>query len=312
MQQRTGIREGRRRTTPGAIFLCFITSSICFTWMVTICTVPLEQRKNALVRITGIAGMTRPAADSTGVLRYSDHFSKGKALFDVANKMGWRDTAKRKDSYYEERRSQAWLKIKMTQSWMRHRGYTIPRKPDAFRIDCARFVDKNKELIHVAAGKRLRSGDAGQYLQSCAKRVTSHCPFPHGVDALRKVHWINPNWWRKSNFRNDSRHREGGKICEPRYFWVCGWTKIPRNAFSWRRLLRKRKMAQNALLPQEPHIPARISFPARPRRSPYLISFMGVINVIAPRVNGATTMPAKRVAQFGVFCHEGFLTAALS
>jgi bifunctional non-homologous end joining protein LigD len=55
------------------------------------------------------------------------------------------------------------------------------------------LYDKNKELIHVGqAGSGFDQAMLNHIWQELRKRETSHCPFPHGVDALRKVHWVKP------------------------------------------------------------------------------------------------------------------------
>ena len=58
---------------------CCITSSTCFIWMATISAAfPWNSARDVLAHITG----------PTGPLRYSDHFSQGKALFEVARQKG--------------------------------------------------------------------------------------------------------------------------------------------------------------------------------------------------------------------------------
>jgi bifunctional non-homologous end joining protein LigD len=134
--------------------------------------------------------------DSTGPLRYSDHFSQGKALFDVARQKGLEGTlAKRRDSYYEERRSQAWLKIKMTQTLdCVIGGYTDPEgSREYFGSIVLGLYDKDKELIHVGqAGSGFDQATLKQVWRELHKGETSRSPFPHGVEALRKVHWVKP------------------------------------------------------------------------------------------------------------------------
>ena len=81
MQQRTGIRDGGRRTASRRdIPVLYYVFDLLYLDGYDLRRVPLEQRKDALARIT----------DSTGALRYSDHFSQGKALFDVADRRGWK------------------------------------------------------------------------------------------------------------------------------------------------------------------------------------------------------------------------------
>jgi bifunctional non-homologous end joining protein LigD len=187
MQQRTGIRDGSRRTTSHRdITVLYYVFDLLYLDGYDLHRVPLEQRKNALARIT----------DSTGQVRYSDHFSQGKALFDVARQKGLEGIlAKRRGSYYEERRSQAWLKIKMTQSLdCVIGGYTDPAGSRAyFGSIVLGLYDKNGDLIHVGqAGSGFDQAMLKEIWRELHKRETSHSPFPHGVEALRKVHWVKP------------------------------------------------------------------------------------------------------------------------
>jgi bifunctional non-homologous end joining protein LigD len=192
MQQRTGIREvGRRTASRRDIPVLYYVFDLIYLDGYDLHRVPLEQRKNALAHIVGST-----ANDSTGPLRYSDHFSQGKALFDVARQKGLEGTlAKRRDSYYEERRSQAWLKIKMTQTLdCVIGGYTDPEGSRAyFGSIVLGLYDKNKQLIHVGqAGSGFDQARLNQVWRELHKRETSPSPFPHGVEALRKVHWVKP------------------------------------------------------------------------------------------------------------------------
>ncbi len=187
MQQRTGIRDGGRRTASRRdIPVLYYVFDLLYLDGYDLHRVPLEQRKNALARIT----------DSTGPVHYSDHFSQGKALFDVARQKGLEGIlAKRRDSYYEERRSQAWLKIKMTQTLdCVIGGYTDPEGSRSyFGSVVLGLYDKNKGLIHVGqAGSGFDQAMLKEIWQELHKRETSRSPFPNGVEALRKVHWVKP------------------------------------------------------------------------------------------------------------------------
>jgi bifunctional non-homologous end joining protein LigD len=192
MQQRTGIREvGRRTASRRDIPVLYYVFDLIYLDGYDLHRVPLEQRKKALAHIVASTGN-----DSTGPLRYSDHFSQGKALFDVARQKGLEGTlAKRRDSYYEERRSQAWLKIKMTQTLdCVIGGYTDPEGSRAyFGSIVLGLYDRNEQLVHVGqAGSGFDQATLNQVWRELHKRETSRSPFPHGVEALRKVHWVKP------------------------------------------------------------------------------------------------------------------------
>ncbi len=187
MQQRTGIREGGRRTgSRRDIPVLYYVFDLLYLDGYDLHRVPLERRKAVLAKIT---------AESSH-LRYSDHFPQGKALFEVARQKGLEGIlAKRRDSYYEERRSQAWLKIKITQTLdCVIGGYT---DPEGSRLYFGSIVlglyDKKGDLIHIGqAGTGFNQATLKTIWQALHKRETKASPFPHGVEALRKVHWVKP------------------------------------------------------------------------------------------------------------------------
>jgi bifunctional non-homologous end joining protein LigD len=107
MQERTGIRShGRRgRAQPGVPVL-YYAFDLLYLDGYDLHRVQLEQRKETLAR----------AITAGGAVRYSDHFAQGVALFEAARRKNLEGIlAKRRDSYYEERRSREWRKIKITQ-----------------------------------------------------------------------------------------------------------------------------------------------------------------------------------------------------
>ena len=187
MQQRTGIREGRRRTASRRdISVLYYVFDLLYLDGYDLRRVPLEQRKNVLSRII----------DATGSVRYSDHFFQGKALFDAAKQKGLEGIlAKCRTSYYEERRSREWLKIKITRTLdCVIGGYTDPEGSRAyFGSIVLGLYDKRGDLIHAGqAGSGFDQATLKAIWQELKKRETDRNPFPHGVDALRKAHWVRP------------------------------------------------------------------------------------------------------------------------
>ena len=187
MQQRTGIREaGRRTASRRDIPVLYYVFDLLYLDGYDLRRVSLEQRKQVLAEITNAAGP----------LRYSDHFAQGKALFDVAKQKGLEGIlAKRRDSIYEERRTQAWLKIKITQTLdCVIGGYT---DPEGSRMYFGSIVlglyDRNGDLIHVGqAGTGFDQAMLKEIWGVLKKRETKRSPFPHGVEALREVRWVKP------------------------------------------------------------------------------------------------------------------------
>jgi bifunctional non-homologous end joining protein LigD len=187
MQQRTGIRQGGRRT--GArrdIPVLYYVFDLLYLDGYDLRRVALEERKSMLAQITS----------SDGPVRYSDHFSQGKALFDVAKEKGLEGIlAKCRTSIYEERRTRQWLKIKITQTVdCVIGGYTDPEGTRAyFGSIVLGLYDKSGALIHVGqAGTGFDQAMLKEIWKALEKRKTDRSPFPRGVEALRKAHWVKP------------------------------------------------------------------------------------------------------------------------
>ena len=187
MQQRTGIRAGGRRTASRQdISVLYYVFDLLYLDGCDLRRVSLEKRKDLLAKITSL----------DGPVRYSDHFPQGKALFDVAKQKGLEGIlAKRRSSAYEERRTREWLKIKITQTVdCVVGGYTDPEGSRSyFGSIVLGLYDKNGDLIHVGqAGTGFDEATLKQVWQALKKLVTKRSPFPHGVEALRTVHWVKP------------------------------------------------------------------------------------------------------------------------
>jgi bifunctional non-homologous end joining protein LigD len=187
MQQRTGIRTGGRRTgSRQDISVLYYAFDLLYLDGYDLRRVSLEERKDLLAKITKL----------DGPVRYSDHFPRGKALFDVARQKGLEGIlAKRRSSVYEERRTREWLKIKITQTLdCVIGGYTEPEGSRSyFGSIVLGLYDKKGDLIHVGqAGTGFDQAMLKQVWQKLEKLETKRSPFPKGVEALRTVHWVKP------------------------------------------------------------------------------------------------------------------------
>jgi len=187
IQQRTGIRQGGRRgPSRGDIPVLYYVFDLLYLDGYDLRRVALEERKGLLERITNVSGP----------VRYSDHFSQGKALFDVAKQKGLEGIlAKRRSSVYEERRTREWLKIKITQTLdCVIGGYTDPEGTRSyFGSIVLGLYDDNGELVHVGqAGTGFDQAMLKEVWQALKKLATKRSPFPGGVEALRTVHWVKP------------------------------------------------------------------------------------------------------------------------
>jgi bifunctional non-homologous end joining protein LigD len=186
MQQRTGIRSGGRRgPAQPEIPVLYYAFDLLYLDGYDLRRVPLEQRKGFLERIVQVSGP----------VRYSEHFDQGTALYDLANKNGLEGIlAKRRASYYEEKRSSDWLKIKITQAVdCVIGGYTDPEGTrQYFGSLVLGLYDKKKQLVHVGqVGTGFDQKLLKQIFELLKKWETPRSPFHGRVDA-RNVHWVKP------------------------------------------------------------------------------------------------------------------------
>jgi bifunctional non-homologous end joining protein LigD len=186
MQQRTGIRKGGRRT--GArrdLPVQYYVFDLIYLDGSDLRRVALEQRKQALAQIV------LPNA----LVRYSDHFPQGLALFDLAKQKGLEGIlAKKRASHYEERRSQEWLKVKVTQTVdCVVGGYTDPEgSRQCFGSIVLGLYDKKGRLIHVGqAGTGFNQAMLKEIFQLLKGLETKSNPFYGDVDAAH-THWVKP------------------------------------------------------------------------------------------------------------------------
>ena len=188
MQQRTGFRPGGRRGAANAdVPVLYYAFDLLYLDGYDWRRVPLDQRKKKLETLI-VSG---------DAVRFSDHYeAHGKALFQIAQQKKLEGIlAKKKASFYEERRSREWLKIKIT-----HRmecvvgGYTEPEGTRAhFGSLVLGLYDQQGRLIHVG---QVGSGFDQKRLEEISKLLkkieTRKNPFYGEVEALRKVVWVKP------------------------------------------------------------------------------------------------------------------------
>jgi bifunctional non-homologous end joining protein LigD len=188
MQQRTGFQTGKRRL-PGreGVPVIYYAFDLLYLDGFDLRRVALEQRKQLLqARIT--AG---------GVVQFSDHYAeKGLDLFAAAQQRGLEGVvAKKRSSSYQEKRSNDWLKIKITQ---RQEcvigGYTDPEgSREYFGALVLGLYDQRKRLIHVG---QVGTGFDQKALKEMFARMqpltTKQNPFNGEIGGLRKVHFVRP------------------------------------------------------------------------------------------------------------------------
>jgi bifunctional non-homologous end joining protein LigD len=206
MQQRTGIRSGGRRTAARselpALYYAF---DLIYLNGYDLRRIALEQRKELLAQIIA----------PNEIVRYSDHFPQGLALFKVAKEKGLEGIlAKKRSSHYEERRSQEWLKIKVTQTLdCVLGGYTDPEgSRQYFGSLVLGLYDKKGKLIHVGqAGTGFDQAMLKEIWQKFKPLETTRNPFHGDVDAAH-VHWLKPAFVAEIKFGEWTHETtEGGK-----------------------------------------------------------------------------------------------------
>ena len=188
MQQRTGFRPGGHRGAANAdVPVLYYAFDLLYLDGYDWRRMPLVDRKKQLSSLL-VAG---------DVVRYSDHYeAQGNALFELARGKGLEGIlAKKRESFYEERRSREWLKIKI-----RHRlecvvgGYTEPEGSRAhFGSLVLGLYDKKGRLIHVGqVGSGFDQRLLGEIWKLLKKLETKKNPFFGEVEALRKTFWVTP------------------------------------------------------------------------------------------------------------------------
>jgi len=187
MQQRTGIRGGGRRTAARSdLPVLYYVFDLIYLDGYDLRRVALEQRKKALAQIVA----------SSDRIRYSDHFPQGLVLFELAKQRGLEGIlAKKRASHYQERRSQEWLKIKITQTVdCVVGGYTDPEgSRQYFGSLVLGLFDKKGRLIHVGqAGTGFNQAMLKEIWHLLKARDTNRSPFHGDVDAAN-VHWVKPD-----------------------------------------------------------------------------------------------------------------------
>jgi bifunctional non-homologous end joining protein LigD len=188
MQQRTGFQPGKRRLPRReGVPVVYYAFDLLYLDGLDLRRLALEQRKQLL--------QDRILAGS--VIQFSDHYAeKGLALFEAAKQRGLEGiVAKKRGSTYQEKRSNDWLKIKITQ---RQEcvigGYT---DPEGSREYVGALVlglyDRQRRLIHVG---QVGTGFDQKTLKEIFARLqpleTKQNPFYGEIGGLRKVQFVRP------------------------------------------------------------------------------------------------------------------------
>jgi bifunctional non-homologous end joining protein LigD len=188
MQQRTGIGKYGKRLKPAQreVAIAFYAFDLLHVDDWDLMAVPLEERKRLL----------REALESGGRIFYSEHFDDGAKLLAAAREQGLEGiVAKRRDSHYEQKRSQAWRKLKITQTEeCVIAGWTEPRgSREHFGSLVLGLYDKKGKLIPVGqAGTGFTRESEAALFKLLKKRETRQSPFADKVQSSRGIHFVKP------------------------------------------------------------------------------------------------------------------------
>jgi len=226
MQQRTGVGSGRGgagvgaysephnrqkkavvghpvavrgKPVPAAIPIAFYAFDLLHVDGWSLMGVRLEERKRLLREALASDGQTGNAALPTAGarrVRYSEEFDDGAKLLAAARENGLEGiVAKRRDSTYEQRRSRAWCKVKITQSQeCVIGGWTEPRgEREYFGSLVLGLYDKKGQLLHVGqAGTGFTRETEAEIFGLLKARETTRNPFANKVESGRVVHFVRP------------------------------------------------------------------------------------------------------------------------
>jgi bifunctional non-homologous end joining protein LigD len=188
MQQRTGFQAGKRRLPRReGVPVIYYAFDLIYADGFDLRRVALESRKQLL----------QEQIENSGVIHFSDHYAeKGLQLLEAARQRGLEGiVAKKRSSAYQEKRSDDWLKIKITR---RQEcvvgGYTDPEgSREYLGALVLGLYDRQRRLIHVG---QVGTGFDQKMLKEMFTRLqpleTKKNPFYGEIGGLRKVHFVRP------------------------------------------------------------------------------------------------------------------------
>jgi bifunctional non-homologous end joining protein LigD len=189
MQQRTGVGKNPRslkvaHTEVPIVFYAFDLLQVD-EW--SLMGAALEDRKRLL----------REALNADARVRYSESFDDGEMLLAAAKEQGLEGiVAKRRDSTYDQKRSGAWCKVKLTQTEeCVIGGWTDPRGGrEYFGSLVLGLYEKDGKLRSVGqAGTGFTRETEAQIFKLLKERETKKNPFANKVETGRGVHYVKPD-----------------------------------------------------------------------------------------------------------------------
>jgi len=209
MQQRTGVGEGARRIrrTRDDIPVVYYVFDLLYLDGYDLMQSGLELRKQLL----------RDIISSNELLRYSDHYiGHGTALFEAAAQRGLEGiVAKHRTSYYEQKRSREWLKIKIVcRQECVIGGYTDPRgsRENFGSLVLGLYDDKGRLLPVGQAGSGFTEQTHAQMWKRLQALETTRSPFFGKVESDRRVHYVKPELVAEIKFTEWTHEGQSGAV----------------------------------------------------------------------------------------------------
>lgn len=209
MQQRTGLSgEGGRkiRNSRPEIPIVYYVFDLLYLDGYSLLRVNLDERKRVL----------REILRDTDMVRYSDHFDDGIALYDAARDRQLEGiVAKKRNSCYVEKRSREWLKVKITHTAeCVIGGYTDPKgtREHFGSIVLGQYDDRGR-LIHVGqAGSGFTDKSHADMWKKLNAITTKKNPFATKVESTRRTQWVEPKLVAQIKFTEWTHAGESGSV----------------------------------------------------------------------------------------------------
>ncbi len=209
MQQRTGLSgEGGKkiRNSRPDIPIVYYVFDLLYLDGYSLLRVNLDERKRVL----------REVLRDTQLVRYSDHFDDGLALYKAAKQRHLEGiVAKKRNSCYVEKRSREWLKVKITQTAeCVIGGYTDPKgtREHFGSIVLGQYDDRGR-LIHVGqAGSGFTDRSHAEMWKKLHAIETKNNPFATKVESTRRTHWVEPKLVAQIKFTEWTHEGESGGV----------------------------------------------------------------------------------------------------
>ena len=209
MQQRTGLsgEHGKKiRNSRPDIPIVYYVFDLLYLDGYSLSRVNLEERKRVL----------REIVRDTKLVKYSEHFDDGMALYEAAKERQLEGiVAKKRNSCYIEKRSREWLKIKITQTAeCVIGGYTDPKGTrEHFGSIVLGQYDEKGRLIHVGqAGSGFTGKSHAEMWRKLHALETKKTPFATKVESTRRTHWVKPEMVAQIKFTEWTHEGESGGV----------------------------------------------------------------------------------------------------